>query len=59
MDFVTSMWIVLLLKQENTTPHRFELATPPRVFLVRNNIKAYVVKDGATSVLLAGKSAMR
>ena len=29
------MWVALPLKQVNTTPHRFELALPPRVFLVR------------------------
>ena len=35
MDSITSMWMALSLKQVNTTPHRFQLANPPRVFLVR------------------------
>ena len=35
IDSNTSMWTALLLKQVNTTPHRFELAAPPRVFLYR------------------------
>lgn len=64
MDSITSMWVALPLKQVNTTPHRFELAIPPRVLLVRTiqgpkTSKPTLVKGGATSVLSAGKSAMR
>ena len=53
----------VLLKQVNTTPHRFELAAPPRVFLDRTiqgpkTSKPTLVKGGATSVLTAGRSAL-
>ena len=52
--------MALLLKQVNTTPHRFELAAPPRVFLDRTiqgpkTSKPTLVKGGATSVLSVGE----
>lgn len=63
IDSSTSIWIALLLRQVKITPHRFEFAAPPHVFLVLTNqgpktSKPTLVKGGATSVLLVGKSAI-
>ena len=64
MDSSSSMWIALLLRQVNTNPQRLELAAPPRVFLERiiqgpKTSNPTFVKGGATSVLSAGRSAIR
>ena len=64
MDSNSSMWTARLLRQVNTSPQRLELAAPPRVFRERivqgpKTSKPTFVKGGATSVLSAGKSAIR
>ena len=58
------MWTARLLRQVNTSPQRLELAVPPRVFRERivqgpKTSKPTIVKGGVTSILSAGRSAIR
>ena len=64
MDSNSSMWIARLLRQVNTSPQRLELAALPCVFRERiyqgpKTSKPTFVKGGATSILSAGRSAIR